>query len=213
MNGPPLDPEPVLGWRAWRLERRVEGLRLLSLTRNDAWPAHEAMEAGCDVASHAIAPDLACSCGLYAARELAVLARSGIGAHNAGVIGRVAMWGRVIEHESGLRSEKAYPSRLRLVCAPCLVEGRGAVEPVLVFERASALVSACATHARGEADVLDARQVRSELLSTYGVDLLPIEGVRDALKVPPLGMTTRLGRGLEALLAGVLPARRRPTAM
>lgn len=212
MQDLPLDPEPVLGWRAWRLARRDGGLRLIALTREDAWPAGRAMRARCDLPSHGVAPGLECSCGLYAAHAPEALAQAGIGAHNAAVVGRVAMWGRVIEHELGFRSQMAYPARLRLVCAPCLVGGRGAVDPVLVSERSSALVSSCATHARGLADVLDARQVQAELLSTYGVELLPMEHVRDALRTPPPTMATRVRRGLEALFVGALPARGRPAS-
>jgi hypothetical protein len=204
LNDLPLDPEPALGWRAWRLERRRNGLRLISLTRNDAWPARTAMRARCDLAAHDPAPSVGCSCGLYAAREPEDLPQAGVGAYNASVVGSVAMWGRVIEHEFGSRSQNAYPARFRLVCGPCLGEGRGAVEPILVFARSAALVSACATHAGGVADVLDARQVQSELLSTYAVDVLPIERVREALKTPPPTEPIRMRPVLEAAAAGVL---------
>jgi hypothetical protein len=204
VNDLPLDLEPALGWRAWRMERRDDGLRLISLTRNDAWPAQRAMDARCDLAAHDLAPGLECSCGLYAALEPEDLAQAGVGAYNASVVGPVEMWGRVIEHEFGARAQHAYPARLRLVCGPCLAEGRGAVEPVLVFARASALVSACATHARGVADALDARKVQSELLSTYAVDVLPIERVREALRTPPPTEPARVRPVLDALVAGLL---------
>jgi hypothetical protein len=206
----PLELEPVLGWRAWRLERRGEGLRLVSLTRDDAWPALRPMRACCEQAPHAAVPSVGCSCGLYAMRDPEGLAQAGVGAFNASVVGQVAMWDRVIEHESGARSQTAYPARLRLVCGSCLEEGRGAVEPVVVFEHERALVSACATHASGVADVLDARRVRSELLSTYGVDLLPIERIEEAMKAPPETAAARVHRALVSL--GVLPSRRRPVS-
>ena len=35
------------------------------------------------------------------------------------VLGRVALWGRVIEHEHGYRARFAYPQRLRLICQFC----------------------------------------------------------------------------------------------
>ena len=35
------------------------------------------------------------------------------------MLGRVALWGRVIEHEHGFRAQYAYPQRLRLICQFC----------------------------------------------------------------------------------------------
>ena len=39
------------------------------------------------------------------------------------VVGRVALWGRVIEHEHGYRAEFAYPQRLALICQFCFWMG------------------------------------------------------------------------------------------
>lgn len=53
------------------------------------------------------APRENCSCGIYAASSL-----DGAMKHGNLVIGRVALWGTVIVHESGWRGEFAYPQAL-----------------------------------------------------------------------------------------------------
>ena len=47
------------------------------------------------------------------------------------MLGRVALWGRVIEHEHGYRARFAYPQRLRLLCQFCFwkIEARGGPRP------------------------------------------------------------------------------------
>jgi hypothetical protein len=200
----PLDPEPVLGWRAWRLERRNGRLCLVSLTRPDAWPPMDALQARCDRGQHASTPAAACSCGIYATREPEDLPRAGITGYGVAVVGAIAMWGRVVEHTSGARSEKAYPVRLRLVCGDCLVTGRGAIEPAQVFSHGTRLTAACASHARGSSGGVDARAVQWELLSTYAVDLLPIERVADALKLPPRPKSSPGRTVLEAIATGIM---------
>jgi hypothetical protein len=35
--------EPVLGWRVWRLQEHRGHMRLASMTRDDVWPAREAL--------------------------------------------------------------------------------------------------------------------------------------------------------------------------
>lgn len=204
MSDAPLDLEPVLGWRAWRLERRPEGLRLISLTRDDAWPAQEALEARCHRTSHGKVPVSACTCGIYATREPEDLARAGIMTYGVAVVGAIAMWGRVIEHEAGARAQKAYPARLRLVCGACLASGRGAVDPVRVLPGASGLAAACAAHADGAPGAIDARKVQSELLATYAVDLLPLERVDEALKTPRAAGKSAVRFALETVGIGVL---------
>jgi len=46
------------------------------------------------------------------------------------VIGTVALWGGVIEHELGYRAEFGYPQRLRLICPECFsADAVGALRP------------------------------------------------------------------------------------
>lgn len=204
MSDVPLGPEPVLGWRAWRLERRGGGLRLVSLTRPDAWPPMDAMQARCDRGQHASTPAAACSCGIYATREPEDLPRAGITGYGVAVVGAIAMWGRVVEHDSGARAQKAYPARLRLVCGGCLTSGAGAVDPVRVVTRGATLEAVCARHAPDATDGIDARAVQWELLATYAVDLLPHERVADALKRPPSPRPSSVRRTAEAIVIGLL---------
>jgi hypothetical protein len=100
------------------------------------------------------------------------LAASGVFGRGVGVVGAIAMWGRVIEHARGARSEYAYPARLRLVCGPCLEQGQ-IVDPISVVEE-TWLIPLCDRHwrskGRGQAP---ASAVQAELLATYGVELLP----------------------------------------
>src|SRR5207247_111530 len=167
----PLSIEPVLGWRVWRLARRRGELTLVAMTRNDAWPAGRSMRAACS-GGHA-APGTSCRCGLYAADSVSHLAASGVFSNGGGVIGAIAMWGTVVEHHRGARSEFAYPARLRLVCGPCLQEGRVA-DPEEVVGSDSRLVPMCSSHLKKDgATGPPAAEVQPELLSTYAVELLP----------------------------------------
>ena len=93
------------------------------------------------------------------------------------------MWGTVVEHARGARAETSYPARLRLVCAPCLAAGRGAIDPTFVVGTMQ-LVAVCLRHALGVSGPrVSASDVQAELLSTYAVDLMPLERVSSSLRV------------------------------
>jgi hypothetical protein len=195
----PLSIEPVLGWRVWRLARRRGELTLVSMTRNDAWPAARSMRAACS-GGHA-APGTSCRCGLYAADSVSHLAASGVFSNGAGVIGAIAMWGTVVEHHRGARSEYAYPARLRLVCGPCLREGRVA-DPKEVAGSDSWLVPMCESHLKKEgATGPPAAEVQSELLSAYAVELLPKPKIsRLTLQRTPASVGLQVGKGIFAVI-------------
>ena len=167
----PLSIEPVLGWRVWHLVREVGGLRLKAVVHPATWTPQEATKARCARTSHA-APQRHCTCGYYATSSVDALASAGVFNRGIGVIGAVAMWGTVIEHARGARAEFAYPARLRLVCSQCL-QGGSIVDPVTVVED-TWLVPLCDRHWRSHGvGHLPASTVQAELLSTYGVELLP----------------------------------------
>jgi hypothetical protein len=168
----PLSIEPVLGWRVWYLVRQDEQLRLHALSHPDTWTPQEATAARCSRMSHEGAPVESCTCGYYAASSMENLAASGVFGRGVGVVGAIAMWGRVIEHARGARSEYAYPARLRLVCGPCLEQGQ-IVDPTSVVED-TWLIPLCTRHwhSKGVGRV-PASTVQAELLATYGVELLP----------------------------------------
>jgi hypothetical protein len=199
--------EPVLGWRAWRL-RRIDGdLRIVPTTPRSAWEPRVAIHATCsgshtreymvynpELVKFHRSPEPGCTCGIHAIMDPARLARSG---RAAAVVGRVAMWGRVIEHAKGYRAEFAYPSRLRLVCSWCLWYGRLPGIPDRVFERGGELRPACRAHATRPAavgDRLDVDTVQQELLDTYGVEVLPAEAFRPLDEARPVDPITRLLR-------------------
>jgi hypothetical protein len=119
---------PIEAWRTWR----VFNGQLRSINSSLPWPAREAMHARCHRHAYSYvqipakrfipiepqhkedAPVASCRCGIYAtATEEAArhIATTWCGE----VLGRVALWGRVIEHQTGWRAEYAYPIELGLV--------------------------------------------------------------------------------------------------
>ena len=108
MTGRPLYAEPIEAWRVWRVSLDA---RLRPLTRaTKPWPARERVVARCLVAPDHVAPAAACSCGVWAVptRERALEIAS-MTVRTPVAVGRVALWGRVVEHEGGWRAQYAYP--------------------------------------------------------------------------------------------------------
>lgn len=107
--------EPIIAYRAWRIAES----RLVSCTCDCVWQPRERMDAHCNhkgAMHEARAPVWECSCGFYAYKTDAALTASeylGV-AGGFTVGGRVALWGRVIDHELGYRAERAYPQVLYL---------------------------------------------------------------------------------------------------
>jgi hypothetical protein len=122
--------EPVVAWRTWRVVRAPEGLRLGSVVYPTVWePRHEVT---CDclatkrrlwplrrrVREDHDPPEAACTCGIYASRDVALASRYAfsLGFEGRGtvarVIGLVALWGRVLACERGWRAQFAYPRRI-----------------------------------------------------------------------------------------------------
>src|ERR671918_2854573 len=142
-------------------------------------------------------PEPGCTCGIHAVKDPARLARAG---RSTAVVGRVAIWGRVIEHSKGYRAELAYPSRLALVCAWCLWRGRMPAAPDRVVQRGAWLRPACAEHSRRPTAVgrsTPANDVLQELLDTYGVDRLPAEMFRPLDERRPGDLVTRFLRATD----------------
>ena len=118
-------------------------------------------------------PMVGCTCGVHATNDPRRLAR---GVHGAGVIGRVAMWGRVIEHTHGWRAELAYPWQLRLICARCLRSRRFPGVAIVVAGDGEWPRPLCADHGATVAGrAVEARDVEAALLDRYGVEVLPQE--------------------------------------
>ncbi len=116
--------EPLLGWRIWR----VVDDRICAVVWGTPWQPRERFEAQCrsEPSTFWIAerlppahgtPGAACECGIYAFKtqtEAALLAQEKVD-HDVIALGRVSLWGRVLEGERGYRSQYAYPYNLVLL--------------------------------------------------------------------------------------------------
>jgi hypothetical protein len=172
--------EPVIAWRAWALSGRRDGTGLLLRPvagRSRPWKPLEASEAACKAARFHAAPNVDCTCGLHGAHSPEILRK----AKTPAVIGRVALWGRVIEHEHGYRAQFAYPQRLRLVCQFCFWHwGMVSYTPQVVgwFPHGE-LVPLCSAHLElaqrygmNPRRMLPADEIDQRLRDTYAVDPL-----------------------------------------
>ena len=104
---------PFTGWRIWSIEDGY--LHSVWGHRTMPWRPSEPAVAEC---AHEHRPaDLACSCGLYALATPAGVVESlrtylnYPGARDF-LVGRVALWGKVVEGTRGFRAEFAYPTWL-----------------------------------------------------------------------------------------------------
>ena len=123
--------EPLLGWRVWGVKdviREVDGVErttpwLAGIGVNIHWPDQRPLEAIClrrDFPLRHSSPQPDCTCGAWALkgqeRAETMLAhmsgQPGYASHH--VVGRVSLWGRIIESEHGWRAQYAYP--YELVC-------------------------------------------------------------------------------------------------
>jgi hypothetical protein len=193
--------EAIAGWRFWNLSEESAEPRLMPAGSGvDAWQPRRAVEARCGISPLLLvargrheAPDIRCTCGIYASRSLGSFERPRPAWPPAPVVGTVSLWGTVIEHERGWRARFAYPSRLRLVCAMCAWFEPGTGIPEVVHRFSGKLYTLCAYH-RGGIQVpdgrrsrptgLDPRALQARLIEAYAVDLLPQEAVRSLLDRP-----------------------------
>ena len=174
--------EPIVAWRAWALTGHRDGTGLLLrpvARRARTWRPREVVEASCRTSRWHDAPDPACTCGLHGTQGLEVLRKTKCPA----VLGRVALWGRVVEHEHGYRAQFAYPQRVRLICQFCFwMTGARRAAPAHVgwFPR-DVLMPMCDEHlavARRNGVsprvLLPAEDVAARLRDTYAVDALAV---------------------------------------
>ncbi len=129
-----LISDPIIGWRLWKVRRHGDRHRLESLTwHHVSWPAARRLEAACVTHRHD-APADDHDCGIYAfkTRQLAEqLLQRYMGEKQCYfegrtrpvqrppdrpvALGRVSLWGRVLERENGFRAQYAYPYDLFLI--------------------------------------------------------------------------------------------------
>lgn len=114
--------EPILGWRSWTTSSKNTVLQ--SVVRvNVQWPTNQYLTANCMLHTHARAepsPVEHCTCGIYAALDIPKAmdyANSGrfTGSGELSAFGIVSLWGKVVEHGRGWRSQYAYPRLLILI--------------------------------------------------------------------------------------------------
>lgn len=125
--GPSLEPRVV--WRKWTVQE--DDCLLRSIFQDTVWMPRERMEARClknqgplTLAGRQClhAPMRNCSCGIYATFERSELGKYGSARkitelsdpapRKLIVIGTVSVWGKIVECETGLKAEYAYPYEL-----------------------------------------------------------------------------------------------------
>jgi hypothetical protein len=126
-------PAAIVGWRSWSLVVADDALRLCSPSFTTIWRPGCETVAACKQRSWTgrvhesfqghRAPDEICACGIYASRSPRPAAAFLIDAELAqrrrrslcSLLGRVRLWGQVVEAEDGWRGERAYPDALYLL--------------------------------------------------------------------------------------------------
>jgi hypothetical protein len=105
--------EPLIGWRVWCVVSTRDGLRLSSVIHEALWPQDSELVARCDADPSHDPPHEGCACGIHAARDPATVWTYLQGRDDPHtvrrVLGRVLLWGRVVEHELGWRASHALP--------------------------------------------------------------------------------------------------------
>lgn len=126
--------EALVAWRAWRVLDERHGHRLRSVVYPAIWaPGHE-LVAECECRSRSLsrpwryrrcelAPSTDCDCGIYGARKVTDAIEylgntTGAWDPSNAVIGRVSLWGEVMEHRLGWRASRAYPARIVVPARP-----------------------------------------------------------------------------------------------
>lgn len=173
--------EPVHGFRTWTLAgtRDAADVRLLPIAGTGrSWPVRKPMRAECARRRPHRVPALDCTCGIHATAEVDPLRRT----RDPAVLGTIALWGRIAEHEHGLRAEYGYPQRLSLVCQLCFWQSgaeRSIACEVVIRHGSGRMVPLCTPHlalceryAYPVPLILDARIVERSLLDAYAVDVL-----------------------------------------
>ena len=140
--------EPVEAWRVWRVSMRDHRIVLQSLNVDTVWEPGVALSSTCatrqrsrrrpwriEAPGHE-SPEVDCTCGIYGVRSAAVarwyLERRAPFYNDGRVVGRVALWGDVVESESGWRAQRAYPLELFVPAATTLRGGCAYVDEIVL---------------------------------------------------------------------------------
>jgi hypothetical protein len=177
-----VSTEPLTGWRTWTLAgaRDADEVRLLPIAgTGKPWPPRAGVRAACARRRGHRVPGPDCTCGIHATHTADPLRRT----RDPAVLGTVALWGRVLEHELGYRAEVGYPQRLALICPLCFWQWgvEHSERPAVVARRrggrmvplCDAHLELCRRYGYPLRRLLDARVVERALLDAYAVDVLP----------------------------------------
>lgn len=111
--------QAVTGWRCWFVLPQENLLRPIAM-RGMVWRPRQPHEALCPQTLH-VPPHEGCKCGIWAVLEPDQLEEIGWTSDPPKgidklpgrlVVGQVAMWGRMLQHDRGWRSSHAYPKHL-----------------------------------------------------------------------------------------------------
>jgi hypothetical protein len=114
-------PEVAVGWRLWRVVPwGTSSVRLTAWSSPELiWPARTRCEARCLVVAEPghLVPQPGCRCGLhaFATRDAAADALAAEMLPGAIAIGRVSLWGRLVQHAGGWRALHGYPYDVQLL--------------------------------------------------------------------------------------------------
>jgi hypothetical protein len=135
VTGAPDYCQPVVGWRLWSIDADGGRARLASHVSPAVWQPGRELVAACDARRREVrrpwrlrptghaAPAPGCTCGVHAMGQIGSLgtylpARDRPYAWMRPLvrqaIGRVALWGEVVEGARGWRASRAYPAELWL---------------------------------------------------------------------------------------------------
>lgn len=138
---------PIVAHRLWRVASLPDGRRLSALHHGQVLEPGLPMRAVCTRPRadmrYCPAPARDCVCGIYAMKDPTKLdAPTGLI-----VQGRVALWGRVIEHAEGYRAQYAYPVALSVWRGPVPMPGFPRPEWMDATVRELAAIYGCAVEA------------------------------------------------------------------
>ena len=143
MTAIPDYTSPITGYRVWQWDRA--GLRSLN---GKTWQHGEPLEAKCRLSEFVHwrrhraklrphdAPHLNCTCGIYASKSLEHLRRPGY--QRSLIYGQGLLWGTIVEHQRGWRSQYAYPQSFLLppeVLPVRLMEIETRLESLISYDR------------------------------------------------------------------------------
>lgn len=110
--------EPIIGYRAWRVDSggNLMSTGLFYYGHGGGWYPREPQASQCyyDKLLHYghKTPQEHCNCGYYAASDFRNIMK---GSGKYAAVGRVAMWGKIIQYTKGWRAEYAYPIEFKMI--------------------------------------------------------------------------------------------------